>query len=129
MSPLTRTAVVPDPLAPPGTTPNLPPVSPFPPNSRYAKTETAQRVGPDGRQVVYLRRRFVPPQSRFDLLQEHPVAQGERLDMLAAKFLGDPEMFWRLCDANGAMRPDELTETVGRKLRITLPEGVRGPRP
>ena len=41
-------------------------------------------------------------------------------------YLGDPEQFWRLCDANGAMRPDELTETVGRRLRITLPEGVPG---
>jgi hypothetical protein len=33
---------------------------------------------------------------------------------------------WRLCDANGAMRPDELTETPGRRLRITLPEGIPG---
>jgi hypothetical protein len=24
------------------------------------------------------------------------------------------------------MRPDELTETVGRRLRITLPEGIPG---
>ena len=31
-----------------------------------------------------------------------------------------------LCDANGAMRPDELTETIGRRLRITLPEGIPG---
>ena len=30
------------------------------------------------------------------------------------------------CDANGAMQPDELTETVGRRLRITLPEGITG---
>ena len=38
----------------------------------------------------------------------------------------DPEQFWRLCDANAAMRPDELTESVGRRLRITLPEGIPG---
>jgi len=38
--------------------------------------------------------------------------------------LGDPELFWRVCDANRAMRPDELTETIGRRLRITLPEGI-----
>ena len=54
--------------------------------------------------------------------------EGERLDIIAAQHLGDPEQFWRLCDANGAMRPDELTETVGRRLRITLPEGIPGPR-
>ena len=31
-----------------------------------------------------------------------------------------------LCDANGAMRPDELIATLGRRLRITLPEASRG---
>ena len=33
---------------------------------------------------------------------------------------------WRICDANGALRPEELTELIGRRLRITLPEGVPG---
>ena len=54
------------------------------------------------------------------------MTEGERLDNIAAQYLGDPEQFWRICDANGAMRPDELTETVGRRLRITLPEGIPG---
>jgi hypothetical protein len=58
------------------------------------------------------------------LVQEHSVAEGERLDNITAQYLGDPEQFWRLCDANDAMRPEELTETVGRRLRITLPEGI-----
>ena len=57
-----------------------------------------------------------------------PWSQGDRLDNLAARYLGDPEQFWRLCDANGAMRPDELTQTSARRLRITLPEGVPGVR-
>ena len=56
---------------------------------------------------------------------EHMVTEGERLDNITAQYLGDPEQFWRVCDANGAMRPDELTETIGRRLRITLPEGIR----
>ncbi|MFZ1707308.1 MAG: LysM domain-containing protein, partial [Anaerolineae bacterium] len=59
-------------------------------------------------------------------LQEHTVAEGERPDLIAAAYLGDPEQFWRLCDANGVMRPEELTEEVGRRLRITLPEGIPG---
>ena len=98
----------------------------FPPNSRYYTTGTATLTAPDGRTIVYLRRRFVPPPDRFALLQEHTVTEGERLDNLSAQYLGDAEVFWRLCDANGAMQPDELTETVGRKLRITLPEGIPG---
>jgi hypothetical protein len=79
-----------------------------------------------GRVVVYLPRRFVPPASRFQLLEEHAVASGERLDQIAAQFLGDPTLFWRLCDANNALRPEDLTEAPGRVLRITLPEGVTG---
>ena len=60
------------------------------------------------------------------LLGEHVVVAGDRLDNLAAQVLGDPEQFWRLCDANGAMLPDELLE-IGRALRITMPEGIPGP--
>jgi hypothetical protein len=59
-------------------------------------------------------------------LQEHTVKEGDRLDNLAALYLSDPELFWRLCDANNAICPEELTETVGRILRITLPEGIPG---
>jgi len=57
-------------------------------------------------------------------LQEHVVKQNERLDNITARYMGDPEQFWRICDANAAMRPDELTKTIGRRLRITLPEGI-----
>jgi hypothetical protein len=98
---------------------------PFPPQSRYHLVPTATVRGPDGRIVVHVRRRFVPPPEQFVVLQEHTVVQGDRLDNLAARYLGDPEQFWRLCDANVAMRPAELTDTIGRRLRITLPEGMR----
>jgi hypothetical protein len=99
----------------------------FPPSSRYNAVETATLTAPDGRTIVYLRRRFVPPPDRFALLQEHTVVPGERLDQIAAQYLGDPEQFWRICDANNAIDPAELTEP-GRRLRITLPEGIPGPR-
>jgi hypothetical protein len=98
----------------------------FPPNSRYHAVGTAVHVRGDGRNVAYLRRRFVPPPERFAEIATHAVVQGERLDHLAARYFGDPELFWRLADANGALRPDELVETLGRRLRITLPEGIPG---
>jgi hypothetical protein len=97
----------------------------FPITSRYYGIETATRTE-RGRTVIYLRRRFVPRPERFELLQEHAVTQGERLDNITAHYLSDPEQFWQLCDANGALRPEELTETIGRRLRITLPEGIPG---
>jgi hypothetical protein len=99
----------------------------FPPTSRYYGIERVEKETPDGRKIVFLRRRFVPPPERFELLLEHSVSEGERLDNITAEYLGDPEQFWRIADANGAVRPEELTETVGRRLRITLPEGIPGP--
>jgi hypothetical protein len=98
----------------------------FSPTSRYYNIETATLETPDGRTLIYIRRRFVPPPERFSLLQEHLVVQGDRLDNITARYLGDPEQFWRVCDANRAMCPEELTETIGRRLRITLPEGIPG---
>jgi hypothetical protein len=98
----------------------------FSPTSRYYATETTTLETPEGKVIIYLRRRFVPSPDRFALLQEHIVSQGERLDNITAQYLGDPEQFWRVCDGNGAMRPEELTETIGRTIKITLPEGIPG---
>lgn len=98
----------------------------FAPTSRYYGIETTTLTTPAGKVVVYLKRRIVPLPERFALLYEHKVLQDERLDNITAQYLGDPEQFWRVCDGNGAMRPEELTETVGRVLRITLPEGIPG---
>jgi len=98
----------------------------FPPTSRYHGLRTATLTLPDGTMIAYVRRRFVPPPERLSLLVEHRVAAGDRLDNLAARYLGDPQQYWRICDANRATRPDELIETLGRALRITLPEGVPG---
>ncbi len=100
--------------------------TPFPPTSRYHGIETAQLTMADGRIIVYIRRRFVPPPERFVLVQEHTVAQGDRLDNITARYLGDSEQFWRVCDANGVLRPEELTEALGYRIRITLPEGIAG---
>jgi hypothetical protein len=98
----------------------------FPPTSRYYGIEIATLKTANGQTEVYLRRRVLPPAENFDLLVEHVVTEDERLDNIAARYMDDPEAFWRIADANSAMRPEELTETVGRKLRITLPEGIPG---
>ena len=95
----------------------------FPPNSRYHAVEITQLVTGDGRTIAYLKRRFVAPPEAFATLQEHRVVEGQRLDQLAAQYLGDPEQSWRIADANAAFLPAELTDVPGRTLRITLPEG------
>lgn len=98
----------------------------FPPTSRYYGIDLATMEMAEGRSVIYLRRRFVPQPERFELIQEHSIEESDRLDNIAARYLGDPLQFWRIADANRALRPDALTEEIGRKLRITQPEGIPG---
>ena len=97
----------------------------FEPSSRYNDIETAKMTVTDSRGkprvVSYKRRRFVPSGATITALAEHTVAQGDRLDNLAARYVGDPEQFWRICDDNNVLRPEQLTEEVGRVLKIGLP--------
>jgi hypothetical protein len=97
----------------------------FQPTSRYHDVETVKMTirnsRGEPRVVSYKRRRFVPSGATMTTLAEHTVAQGDRLDNLAARYVGDPEQFWRICDANNVLRPEELTEEVGRAVRIGLP--------
>lgn len=102
----------------------LPPA--FAPDSRYYGIATSQLVRADGRAVVYVQRRFLPPPENFAPLQSVLVVAGDRLDNLAALHLGDPAQSWRLCDANRAMQPEAMVATVGATLVVALPEGVAG---
>jgi hypothetical protein len=98
----------------------------FPSTSRYYGIGSAVLQTAEGKTLVFLKRRFLPQPDDLALVQEHTVSAGDRIDNLAQQYLGDAEQYWRLCDGNGAMDPAELTQTVGRRLRITLPEGVTG---
>lgn len=95
----------------------------FPVTSRYYSVETVKLTTADGREIIYLRRRFIPV-SNNAVLTEYVVGMGDRLDNITARYLGDPEQFWRLCDANNAMRPDDLTAEIGSRLDIPIPSGV-----
>ena len=101
----------------------------FEPTSRYYLLENALYSDQHGHYITYKRRRFLPRGEQMPLLTEVSVMPGDRLDLIAARTLRAPDHFWRICDANNAMRPDELTETIGRRLRITLPEGIPGNTP
>jgi hypothetical protein len=94
----------------------------FDPQSRYAPLETATHRGEDGREISYKRRRFLPRGDELQLVAEITVCQGERLDRLAARLLGDPEQFWRICDANTALDPFTLTTEVGRVVHVAAPQ-------
>ena len=88
--------------------------------SRYYPLETSSHTTADGRDVVYVRRRFLPRGENLRLLTEVSPVDGDRLDLIAARTIGDAEQFWRVCDANNAMNPFDLIEP-GETLRVPVP--------
>jgi hypothetical protein len=70
-----------------------------PPASRYHNAATYQAVLPSGAVVTAL----VTPRPRSPVtIGYHPRAVGDRLDLLATRYLNDPTGFWRICDTNNA---------------------------
>jgi len=100
----------------------------FDATSRYYTIETAELTVRDAagelRVVRYVRRRFISGAPSNATLVSHSIVQGERLDHLAARYLGDPTQFWRICDANDVLRPEELVEQPGGRVDIPLPGGL-----
>ncbi|MEJ2709893.1 MAG: hypothetical protein P8074_19945 [Anaerolineales bacterium] len=94
----------------------------FEPTSRYALIENAIYETADGRRITYKLRRFLPQGAAMPLLVEVTTGVDDRLDLIAARTLGDAEHFWQVCDANNAMNPFDLTSEAGRLLRIPLPQ-------
>jgi hypothetical protein len=83
--------------------------------SRYIGVEEATLTGDDGREVRYVKTRFIAPTpGRFG----HALSEGERLDHLAYRYYRDAERFWRICDANATLWPDDLVEEAGRTIVI-----------
>ena len=107
-------------------------------SSRYYGAQTQQCTLLNGTPVMYLARRIIPQPSTYGATQSYVIVDGDRLDNLAARFLGDPLLYWMICDANGATDPDALTfapdstganAQVGRTILIPsvsgIPPGVR----
>ena len=90
----------------------------FAPNSRYAKMGTYTVTLADGRVVTAVK---TPLPSPTPPMGYHVTIQGDRLDLLAARYLNDPTWFWKLCDANGSVSPDALNA----RLQIGIPPGVK----
>jgi len=87
----------------------------FDPKSRYLKAETYVVIDARGRAVTVV----VPPPTPEQLqLGIHLLKQGERLDLLAARYLNDPAGYWRIAEQNDVMLPEALTEA--REIEIPV---------
>lgn len=96
----------------------------FNPESRYHHLPEAIYEAPDGRQTIYKRRRFLPQGEQIPELRRVYVQPHDRLDLIAAHTLGDPLAFWQIADANNVLNPFDLTADaeIGRPLRIPIPQ-------
>ena len=98
---------------------------------RYQGVDQAEVEVPDGeggrRTVRYLRRRRLPDPRDVRPLALHRVDAADRLDLVAARYLGDPLAAWQVADANVALDPEELTApgTEGDLLVIPFPQAGR----
>jgi hypothetical protein len=102
-----------------------PRVAAFAPSSRYNGLAIAKFTAPDGTIHAYVTRRVVPQPADLASAGSYVVSDHERTDLIATATMGDPELFWRLCDGNRALDPAEL-EVAGKRLRVTLPLGMPG---
>jgi hypothetical protein len=87
--------------------------------SRYQNVATNTITNAAGQQIVYLEIRFIP---ETDGVVGYTVKQGDRLDLISNRSYRDPQHFWRICDANLAMWPDDLL-IVNNTLEIPPSEG------
>jgi hypothetical protein len=77
----------------------------FSPGSRYANAGTYQVTTADGTVVTATR---LPLPDPLPVLGWHRRTSGERLDLLAATYVGDATAAWTLGWTNGAMSLDAL---------------------
>ena len=70
------------------------------PASRYYERRDVPGGHPSGASVTAL---VIPGPRLPPPIGYHPRAVGDRLDLLAVRYLNDPTGFWRLCDANNSL--------------------------
>ncbi|GEC04423.1 hypothetical protein SSP24_20780 [Streptomyces spinoverrucosus] len=111
---------------------SVPGAHPYPRTSRFHDAEIGIHRQADGTEVRYTKRRLLPPLPPLDDDQEtrqHTVAAGDRPDLLAQRYFGDPGQWWQIADANPVLDPRELTDEAGRVVDIPLSGGFpRGDR-
>ncbi len=87
-------------------------------DSRYADCILYRDTAGD----FFGRRRRIDTTPRYDD-RLHTVIEGDRIDLLAHRYLGDAKLWWVICDYNDIFFPLELKP--GTDLRIPSEEHVQ----
>jgi len=92
-------------------------------------TRVRTMVGADGSVIRFHARRILPALDTLVTHGVYVVQPGDRIDLVAAKLVGDPLQYWRLADANDTPDPLALCAFPGRRLRVPAPLGDVSPDP
>jgi hypothetical protein len=86
--------------------------------SRYANQPVITVTLPGGRETSAV----TIPLPRTELSAgNHRQRAGDRLDLLAARYLNEPTAFWRLCDLNGT----SVAAALEARPLVAIPRGGR----
>lgn len=95
------------------------PAQPFDENSRYRDAGIALfQPGPEAPPMPYVKRRFIAQRRDIPIAAEVMIHAGDRPDLLAARVLGEPLLYWRVADANAVLDAAELTDTPGAHVLV-----------
>lgn len=83
-------------------------------NSRYAGIARETVRTSDGRDVVAVRLRRIPPSNGTP----YTVVGTDRLDILAYRRYGDATRYWHIADANSELEAEALTRAPGRTIKV-----------
>jgi hypothetical protein len=91
----------------------------FDSDSRYSQLTPLTVPGPAGTPVQIAPIRLIPGTTPVIARR---IKLGDRPDLLAYEFYKEPQLFWRIADANEVMRPSELIATPGSLIGIPTKE-------
>ena len=88
--------------------------------SRYKGLDVLTYVASDGTTVSYIARRPIPT-GAVSVAGYYTVRKDDRLDLISARTLGSPAVFWELADANHLIDPLSIPSLQGTTLIIPVP--------
>ncbi|HMO77153.1 MAG TPA: hypothetical protein PKD48_17590 [Sphingopyxis sp.] len=89
--------------------------------SRYATQPVLEADRGDGVTVRYVLPRLLPDPGDMVVATRHRAVEGDRLDLLAWRHLGDPTAWWMIADANRVTHPAALPGAPGDTTAVPVP--------
>lgn len=96
---------------------------PLSPDSRYFYLPQRSTVGAEGEEQFFLARRIIPQADSYGIAQTVRADKDSRIDWLAAQAIGNPLLYWQICDANGLTEPATALQPDGKTIGIPIPRG------